>query len=56
MSSFTITNSANFVEVAHTADWAIRGRGKTPSELFINVAIGMYSWQKWFIVLELLGK
>jgi SHS2 domain-containing protein len=38
-----VTNSANFVEVEHTADWAIRVRGKTLSELFINVAIGMYS-------------
>jgi len=38
-----MTDSANFVEVEHTADWAIRVRGKTLSELFINVAIGMYS-------------
>lgn len=38
-----MTNSADFVEVEHTADWAIRVRGKTLSELFINVAIGMYS-------------
>jgi SHS2 domain-containing protein len=37
-----VTNSADFVEVEHTADWAIRVRGKTLSELFINVAIGMY--------------
>jgi SHS2 domain-containing protein len=38
-----VTNTADFVEVEHTADWAIRVRGKTLSELFINVAIGMYS-------------
>ncbi len=38
-----MTNTADFVEVEHTADWAIRVRGKTLSELFINVAIGMYS-------------
>jgi SHS2 domain-containing protein len=38
-----VTNTADFVEVEHTADWAIRVRGKTLSELFINVAIGIYS-------------
>ena len=34
---------ANFVEVEHTADWAIRVRGTTLSELFVNAATGMYS-------------
>ena len=38
MSSLT-----NFVEVEHTADWAIRVRGTTLPELFVNAATGMYS-------------
>ena len=34
---------ANFVEVEHTADWAIRVRGTTLPDLFVNAATGMYS-------------
>jgi protein archease len=38
-----MSNQATFVEVEHTADWAIRVRGATLPELFVNAAIGMYS-------------
>jgi SHS2 domain-containing protein len=33
----------DFVEVEHTADWAIRVCGATLPELFVNAATGMYS-------------
>jgi SHS2 domain-containing protein len=33
----------NYVEVEHTADWAIRVRGATLPDLFVNAATGMYS-------------
>ena len=33
----------DFVEVEHTADWAIRARGATLPRLFVNAATGMYS-------------
>jgi len=36
-------SQATFVEVEHTADWAIRVRGATLPELFANAATGMYS-------------
>jgi SHS2 domain-containing protein len=38
-----MSSQANFVEVEHTADWAIRVRGATLPELFVNAAMGMYS-------------
>ena len=38
-----MSSQPNFVEVEHTADWAIRVRGATLPELFINAATGMYS-------------
>jgi SHS2 domain-containing protein len=38
-----VSSQANFVEVEHTADWAIRVRGATLPELFVNAATGMYS-------------
>ena len=38
-----MSNQATFVEVEHTADWAIRVCGATLPELFVNAAIGMYS-------------
>jgi SHS2 domain-containing protein len=33
----------DFVEVEHTADWAIRVCGATLPELFVNAAAGMFS-------------
>lgn len=36
-------DTASFVEVEHTADWAIRVRGTTIPELFVNAAAGMYA-------------
>ena len=38
-----MSSQANFSEVDHTADWAIRARGATLPELFVNAATGMYS-------------
>ena len=38
-----MSNQSTFVEVEHTADWAIRVCGATLPELFVNAAIGMYS-------------
>jgi len=38
-----MSRQANFSEVEHTADWAIRVRGATLPELFVNAATGMYS-------------
>ena len=38
-----MSHHANFVEVEHTADWAIRACGTTLPELFVNAATGMYS-------------
>ena len=38
-----MSNQATFVEVEHTADWAIRVCGATLPELFVNAALGMYS-------------
>jgi SHS2 domain-containing protein len=38
-----VGDTASFVEVEHTADWAIRVRGATVPELFINAAAGMYA-------------
>jgi SHS2 domain-containing protein len=38
-----MSSQANFVEVEHTADWAIRVRGATLPELFTHAATGMYS-------------
>jgi protein archease len=38
-----MSSQATFVEVEHTADWAIRVRGATLPELFVNAATGMYS-------------
>jgi SHS2 domain-containing protein len=38
-----VSSQPNFVEVEHTADWAIRVRGDTLPELFSHAAIGMYS-------------
>ena len=32
-----------YVEIEHTADWAIRVYGTTLPELFVNAATGMYS-------------
>lgn len=32
-----------FEEVPHTADWALRARGRTLAELFVNAARGMYA-------------
>ena len=37
-----MSSQANYVEVDHTADWAIRVRGATLPELFVNAATGMY--------------
>jgi SHS2 domain-containing protein len=38
-----VGDTASFVEIEHTADWAIRVRGATVPELFINAAAGMYA-------------
>jgi len=38
-----VSSPIHFVEVEHTADWAIRVRGATLPELFVNAATGMYS-------------
>jgi len=38
-----MSSQATFVEVEHTADWAIRVCGTTLPELFANAATGMYS-------------
>ncbi len=38
-----MSHQMDFVEVEHTADWAIRVRGATLPELFVNAAMGMYS-------------
>jgi len=38
-----MSGQATFFEVEHTADWAIRVRGTTLPELFVNAATGMYS-------------
>ncbi len=38
-----LSSKADFIEIEHTADWAIRVRGKTLQELFVNAAAGMYS-------------
>jgi SHS2 domain-containing protein len=38
-----LSDEPGFVEVEHTADWAIRVRGVTLPELFVNAAAGMYS-------------
>lgn len=35
--------SEHFEEIDHTADWAIRVRGRDLPELFVNAAYGMYS-------------
>jgi len=32
-----------FAEIEHTADWAIRVRGATLPDLFVNAALGMYN-------------
>lgn len=32
-----------YEEVPHTADWALRARGRTLTELFVNAARGMYA-------------
>ena len=34
-------HTKNIQEIEHTADWAIRVRGKTLEELFANAALGM---------------
>jgi len=34
-------HTKNFEEIEHTADWAIRVRGRTWEELFANAALGM---------------
>jgi SHS2 domain-containing protein len=33
----------DFIEIEHTADWAIRVHGATLPDLFVNAATGMYS-------------
>jgi SHS2 domain-containing protein len=38
-----VDRQTHFSEVEHTADWAIRVRGTTLPELFVNAASGMYS-------------
>lgn len=38
----TLGNEPTYIEIEHTADWAIRVRGATLSELFVNAAAGMY--------------
>ncbi len=38
-----MSDETDFVEVEHTADWAIQARGATLPDLFVNAAIGMYS-------------
>jgi len=38
-----VSSPMHFVEVEHTADWAISVRGTTLPELFVNAATGMYS-------------
>ena len=38
-----MSSQADFSEVEHTADWAIRVRGATLPELFVHAATGMYS-------------
>jgi len=38
-----VNSQADFAEIDHTADWAIRVRGATLPELFVHAATGMYS-------------
>ena len=38
-----LSNEPDYIEIEHTADWAIRVRGARLSELFVNAATGMYS-------------
>jgi len=38
-----VNSQADFLEIDHTADWAIRVRGATLPELFASAATGMYS-------------
>ena len=38
-----MSNSIHFIEVEHTADWAICVHATTLPELFANAATGMYS-------------
>jgi SHS2 domain-containing protein len=38
-----VDSRSDFFEVEHTADWAIRVRGATLPDLFVNAATGMYS-------------
>jgi SHS2 domain-containing protein len=38
-----VNSQADFLEIDHTADWAIRVRGAALPELFVNAATGMYS-------------
>jgi len=33
----------DYDEIEHTADWALRVRGRTLADLFINAAMGMYA-------------
>ncbi len=35
--------NSNFIEIEHTADWAIRVRGTTLPDLLVNAALGMYN-------------
>jgi len=35
--------NSNFIEIEHTADWAIRVRGTTLPGLLVNAALGMYN-------------
>jgi len=37
-----LSNQPDYYEIEHTADWAIRVRGATLPELFVNAATGMY--------------
>jgi SHS2 domain-containing protein len=38
-----MSSVTDFLEIEHTADWAIRVRGVSLPELFVNAATGMYS-------------